>query len=380
MTASPSHKPHHGHRLALVVGCALFVAAGYALVNRVVAQRTRTESRVRVGQAIGHALKAVRGSGDEADLQLCRDALDRARRHRDAHRDDFFDAEVAEIQAFLRLKRRQQEIGALLTMAQKAREAREYGVARDHFQKALDTAMAYEEAERDEVILGYIDTAEKALGSEDIRLGSQGYVHHQGQWRTPAEVAQLTAAKSSPSPAASTEKREVYLFDDFEHGQMLWPVQSWGNAAKAELVKTEGRSTELKVEYTAGDAGKAAIQRAIPAECKFGTRDLLLMDVRNAGERPFHLAIALSTEDGQGYYESRPGLVDCGLHKDLTIDLRGDQFKSAKSDWAYKSSLDEPQKMVQIGILVYSRTPGVVYFDNIRLVTKQAAPAPQKPK
>jgi len=321
-----------------------------------------------------NAQGARRTGGDEAGLRLCRDALDRARQHRDAYRDSFFDADVVAIQTFLRLMRRRQEVDALLARAQKARGDRDYCAARDHFQKALDTAMTCKEAERDEVILSYIDTAEKALGSDDVRLGSQGCLYHQGQWRTPAEIEQLTAAKAAP-PATSPEHHEVHVFDDFEHGQMLWPVQSWGNGAKTELVKTEDGSTELKVDYTTGDAGKAAIQKAIPAECKFGTRDLLLMDVRNAGERPFHLAIALSTEDGQGYYESRPGLVDGGRHEDLAIDLRGDQFKSAKSEWAYKSSLDEPEKMIQIAILVYARTPGVVYFDNIRLVTKQAAPA-----
>lgn len=380
MTDSPSHRPHHGRRLAFVVGCALFVAVGYTLVNRVLAQRKRAASRRLVSQLIARAQEA-RGTREAGvSLRLCREALDRARQHRDVYRDSFFDAEVAEIQAFLRLKRRQQEVGALLTLAQEARKARDYGLARDHFQKALDTAMTYREAERYAVIMGYIDIAEKALGSEDIRMGSQGCVHYQGKWRTPAEIERLAAAKSGQPAADPTEKREVYVFDDFEHGQMLWPVQSWGNGAKAELVKTEGASTELKVDYTAGDAGKAAIQKAIPPECKFGTRDLLLMDVRNAGERPFHLAIALSTQDGQGYYESRPCLVDCGPHKDFAIDLRGDQFKSAKSEWAYKSSLNEPEKVSQIGLLVYARTPGIVYFDNIRLVTKQAAPAPQKAK
>ena len=383
-------------------------------------------SRALVDDIIAQADRACQDGKYEEYEALYQKAIQEARQYKKNYKDGFFDDKVKEIQAFLENKRAQQDVWQVVQKAEDARKGKKYDVAKSYYQEVLKKATTYFDVNPDATMKEYMDRAKKALASDEIRLGSQGYVLYDGTWMTDeerrgrimakrgmvlykgkwmkreekdklvkAEEARRAAAKAKPAAKAKAKAKaptkvvkvvkkppppkpkvpakdpneKVWMFDDFEHGKVLWPRQSWGDNATLSLVKS-GKSTVLKVDFTKGKEGKCALQRAIPKPWPFESRDAVVMDVDNKSKGGFQLAISLFTHGWKGFYESTGVYVKKGMNKDVTFDLRSKRFKCAQTGWAYKSPLKDPKAVSSIVLMIYPRNPGTFNLDNVRFTKK----------
>lgn len=416
-------------RADVIISIAALLAIGgvvYYLLGQILARKSLDDSRALVNDIIAEADQACQDGQYEEYEALYQKAIQQARKHKKAYQDDSFDDRVKEIQAFLESKQAQQDVWQVVQKAEAARKGNKYDVAKSYYQEVQKKATAYFDANPDATMKEYVDRAKKALASDEIRLGSQGYVLHDGKWMTEeekrgrvmakrgmvlykgkwmkreekdklikAEEAQRAAAKAKaaakasakakapagpakaakapppPKPAvpAKDPNEKVWMFDDFEHGKVLWPSQSWGDNTTLSLVKS-GKSTALKADFTKGKEGKCALQRAIPKPWPFESRDAVLMDVDNKSKGGFQLAIAIFTHGWKGFYESTGVYIKNGMNKDVTFDLRSKRFKCAQSGWAYKSPLNDPDAVSSIVLMIYPRNSGTVNFDNVRFTKK----------
>ena len=353
----------------------------------------------------------------EADEHYANDRFEEAERvrqraiqeiqHYEAkHRDGFFDDRLAEARARPRREQTLREVRQMVQDAETAREDRKYADAQKHYQRAKRKAQSCSRADDDPRMQQIVELAAKALRTDEIRLGSKGYVlqagewmtkddalaaemaeqgkrYHKGLWLTEAEITKLEQkrvikvvapavktttqkpAKPTPSP-----KPVVYVLDDFEKKKIEWRVADWGNRGKLSPIDQNG-SMAIKIDYTKrdGEDNKCAIQRGIPKACAFETRDAVLLNVTNLSRAGLKLSLAFHTRDWESFYETPGKYVKRGLNRDIAFDLRGRRFKSKATDWEHKSPLRAPETMGTMYIMIYPRQPGAATIDNIRLVS-----------
>lgn len=348
--------------------------------------------------------------------------------YKKTHRDGFFDEKLAEIEEFLEKEQAYREVWAVLQNAETARQGSKYIDAKKFYLEAQKKAQSQYQLTKDERMEQFVELATKALASDEIRLGSQGWVFYAGKWMakeeqfaaqmakqgkklykdewlTQAEIeklkkagaAKLAAAikqrmaarakaakgkapaikktvKKPPRPAEppADPNAEIWMLDDFESSKITWNIASWGNKGTMSLVKA-GKSTVLKMDYEkrGGDDNKFVIQKRIPKSWDISSRDQVLFDMKNEGKVAFQLALAFQTRDWEGFYESQGKYIRAGDNKNLMIDLRAKRFKCKETGWAHKSGLSRIKEIGMLLIMIYPKQPGTVTLDNVRFVKKK---------
>ena len=316
---------------------------------------------------------------------------------------------VPELKGLLALvSKKMESIRLVLQEAETARKDRKYVRAKQLYMEAKREAQSCYELARDRRIQQLIDVATKALVTDEVRLGSQGYVFcagkwmtkedqlaaemakqgkklYKGEWLTQAAIEKLKQAESAKGTAPAIEKpvgkttqsadlpadpnAEIWMLDDFESSKITWGIASWGNKGTMSLLKV-GKNTVLKIDYTkrAGDENKFVIQKRIPKSWALSTRDQVVFDLENRGKAPFQLAVAFQTRDWEWFYESPGYYIRTGDNKDLMVDLRAKRFKCKDSGWANTSELKRMDEFGFMLIIIYPRESATVTLDNVRFV------------
>jgi len=122
--------------------------------------------------------------------------------------------------------------------------------------------------------------------------------------------------------------------------------------------------------YGPARKGKYVIQRPIPKQWAFETRDEVLLDLHVDSEKPVQVAMAFFAREGHAYYESKPLHLAPGFHPAVKFDLRADTFKSAATKWRHQARLDHADSVQAVLILVMSNEAGSVALDNVRFVMR----------
>jgi hypothetical protein len=84
--------------------------------------------------------------------------------------------------------------------------------------------------------------------------------------------------------------------------------------------------------------------------------------------RALKVALALVTNPGNQYFESKPVRVRPGLTPGVTFKLKTGDWKCEKSSWQYTAKVENPAGCAEILFVVYYTQPGQLLVDNVRLV------------
>lgn len=128
----------------------------------------------------------------------------------------------------------------------------------------------------------------------------------------------------------------------------------------------------VTVEFAtaAGQAFKGwASQAVLGRDCdlQVSRQQLLLLDVGSPLTGGARLAVALKSKDV--YYESAPVYFRPGQNRDLIIDLRGKNFKTAASNWQYTAALPDNLQATQFYLILFPQQPsGRLEIRNLRTV------------
>ena len=243
----------------------------------------------------------------------------------------------------------------------------------------------------------WVTEAEKKERLEK-RMKAEGRVLYEGQWRTPAEIAELRgevyfegryiskeeytkimAAKGRPKPtprpkpkppvrprptSKTPRKFEAaaprWVLDDFETGHN-WRSVTWPNANQCSLTVLEGSNTRrLRMRLAGGDHDKSALMRQLRLD--ISSRSRLVMDVENDCGENVPIAIAVQTNT---YFESRPHMLRPGLNRGVAFNLKTGDFKTEATSWTHRTKITRPRTAMWLYVLVYHKRPGALIFDNV---------------
>ena len=409
-------------------GVAAVGGTGYFLVTQIRTRLQVDRDQDAVTQILAEAENLYEDEEYEEAQKCYEKAILAMKEYKKTHTDGFFDDRLDEIEEFLEKEQAYREVWAVLQKAETARQGSKYVDAKKFYLEAKKKAQSQYQLTRDERMEQFVELATKALASDEIRLGSQGWVFYAGKWMTKeeqfatemvkqgktryngewltkaeidklkkAEAAKLAAkikdrmaarAKAAKGKTPAIKKivkrprrpadppadpgAEIWMFDDFESSTITWNMASWGNKGTTSLVKV-GKSTVLKMDYTkrAGNDNKFVIQKRIPKSWDLATRDQILLDMKNEGKAAFQLALAFQTRDWEGFYESRGRYIKTGESKNIMFDLREKRFKCEATGWAHKSELRRVNEIGMLLIMIYPKQPGTVTLDNVRFVKKK---------
>ena len=412
-----------------LAGLVAIIGLGYFLFSNFTARQRKEDSLAAVKTLIQQAETTFEQGEYDKAMELYQAAIDQVQVHKTRYSDSSLDERVAEIESFMAYTHAQRDVDGILQKAKAAQKQQQYQVAQSFYQQVESAAKRYHDESTDkrvrEKMVEYQRLAKEALASDEITMGAQNLVQYDGQWVTPevrtrmvmakrsmayfegewrkisdiekikAQRAAAKAAKAKAAKAKTTQvakakakapakrpkrparpkapamdpNQDVWMFDDFEHGKILWRVQSWACPGELSLNK-RGKTTELKLAYTRTGGDKCAVQRGIPVSWPFESRDELVLDANNEGKASFQLSIAFFTNQGRGFYETTGKNIRTGAQKDLVFDLRSKRFKCAETGWAHKAPLNGPEAVSAVVLMIYPRSAGVVSFDNVRFTKK----------
>ena len=167
------------------------------------------------------------------------------------------------------------------------------------------------------------------------------------------------ALAASADPSA----RGGRLSEGLELRGWMGESPQWSNPTETEVVPLTGKDAlkgvrqALEVTLTAPDKndrkGKAAIRRPVNRSCE--ESHLLGMRIKNTGETPLQVALAVKTGDWV-FYESALQTVKPGEGwKPLRFDLKEKTFKSKASNWANTAAVEHLDDVKELQVIFYNR-------------------------
>ena len=232
---------------------------------------------------------------------------------------------------------------------------------------------------------GYVFYQNKWVKLED-KMKAQGYVKFRGKWIRPEERAKILAEEREKARAQvakekttetkppiqvvaakkktfTTDDRE-WMLDDFENG-LTWVHEPWNDPASLDIKEINGNNA-LVITYAGGKDKKFHIGRKRPIN--LASRDKLLVDIVNPAKAPVKIALAVLTNPGFQYFESKPVLIRPGLNPSVMFKLKKSDWKCEKSSWQHTAQIENPAGCYEIVFVVYYTAPGQLILDNVRLV------------
>ena len=173
------------------------------------------------------------------------------------------------------------------------------------------------------------------------------------------DVDEFADAREIPFPLLRLDRR--------------WSVpDAWDNLLTAKPVYR--RDNGIIIDFrdnpqrSCAGAEKAVIVAAVddlqPAE-----DGVVLINVKSTLRGGARLSIAMTGKTNHTYVESAPAFIKPGENLNVSFDFRAASFKSAASDWIYKSSLPKPLRFEHWFFVVYPlEASGKIEINNARMV------------
>ncbi len=161
--------------------------------------------------------------------------------------------------------------------------------------------------------------------------------------------------------------KDWYILEDFE-GVNYWSIVSWKTATKSVTFSkdhvSEGERS-LKIEFDSSDWSEKA-QAMIEQFFNFSTVDKIAMDVYNPSNETLLMTLALCTGDKWEWYETPEQRIVSGWNKDVTFNLKSNNWKAERSGWRNIIKVDNLKDVRRI-VLTFVGGKGPIYVDNIRV-------------
>ena len=189
--------------------------------------------------------------------------------------------------------------------------------------------------------MGRLDQLEAIVGRSDDAIG-------------PPPVLPRQPAPDPDKPIASTSGAEGMEIKGWQGENPQWsnPVQT-GLSPLIGDDRLDGVKNALEVKFGKGGKDKATIKKPVNLDA---TEDhVLVLRVRNKGDRNVRVAVALKT--GQWVYFESPqqSVKESDGWKELRFDLKGKDFKSEKSEWTNNASIDGLDDVKEVQVLLYNQ-------------------------
>jgi hypothetical protein len=186
--------------------------------------------------------------------------------------------------------------------------------------------------------------------------------------KEPATTAEPTRERMEE--VATKSEAAVLVLDRFGSAKR-WTVQSWANEGTVASEK-RGAGHRLVVALGGGEHDKTALARTVTVD--LSNRRHLLLDVRNVGEKPVQVAVALSVVERKGvaakYYETEPVTVKPGEEKAVSYGLKTASFKTAPNWTSFASRIQDLSEVTQIALLFYGPEGAKVELGELRATTQ----------
>ncbi|HYX36420.1 MAG TPA: DUF5060 domain-containing protein [Oligoflexus sp.] len=159
------------------------------------------------------------------------------------------------------------------------------------------------------------------------------------------------------------------LADDFEES-MLWEVKEWGDGAKLSLSPGHATQGQKALEVRLDPANKKPDNKGLFLRRGFSGRpenlQTIEVDIFNGLGKPIEFALAIEADE---YYEGPKIKLQAGWNRDVRLDLLSQKFKSATSNWEYKTGLKKGAAVGNIFFIFYSgdTREGLFAVDNLRV-------------
>jgi len=211
---------------------------------------------------------------------------------------------------------------------------------------------------------------------------------HPGDKKTGMRVNALTKSLTQPADAVAntqqnnrnrnrnnrqenaTQTEALPAWEGME-AQKGWIEERWGNRVFSEIARAEGDQNNrlMRISFVDRGKSKAAIHKVYKQD--LSSRKGLVMDAYNANERPMHITLAVRTNPGQQWFESKQKtLRPSDWTTGILFDFEKHSFKSESRGWNFKTGIDNLENTYQIVILIYNNNlkEGQIFLDNLRII------------
>jgi hypothetical protein len=157
------------------------------------------------------------------------------------------------------------------------------------------------------------------------------------------------------------------LVESFEQGTSAWQASAKARLSSSALYATEADRT-LKVEYDQAGGDPPEFMWKVPAGFRdMGGYELLMFDVYNAGP-PVQASVAFKSVSDDLWIESPGGTIATGWNRNMTVQLYGTGFKSARTAWAVGETFRNRSHVDEVHVKLTAPTGrGTLYFDRVQL-------------
>ena len=147
-----------------------------------------------------------------------------------------------------------------------------------------------------------------------------------------------------------------------------WATEAWGSSVEINVGPPQGSNDKMVRVFLAGaEQDKACVM--LEEDFDLTNKTSLSFDVYNFAKQTITLGVAFTTSPGWKFYESMPVMVmpTGNTPKPVTIDLAGNRFKSAETQWRHKTPIQNKNRVVKFYFLLYTKqTNAWVFFNKIR--------------
>ncbi len=153
------------------------------------------------------------------------------------------------------------------------------------------------------------------------------------------------------------------------------PPQGWGDQLLNTKVQKTGpkgsqkKTITLRFKNQEGKFKERYHKAVITRECSLDLtrQQTLLLSVTSRLEKGAKIAVGLRGP-GIAYKESKPRFVRPGKNPNIAFRLNGKNFKSADTDWKYKTGLPAQFALSRLYIVVFPQQPqGTMRIGNLRV-------------
>jgi hypothetical protein len=155
----------------------------------------------------------------------------------------------------------------------------------------------------------------------------------------------------------SGEIQPLHAFNTSEE----WNPEQWGDSCSISIA-----DKKMNVQFEVGNKEKVAISKNFLPHLSLSNNTILAMDVESHLHSVVKVALGLTIQGK--YYETTPFYIKPGSNTAF-FRMSATTFKTADSNWEYKSALKLPASVERLTILVYSPFAGRVMFHNLRIIT-----------
>ena len=179
-----------------------------------------------------------------------------------------------------------------------------------------------------------------------------------------------------PEPAGPKVKEGL-------EGDGGWSTEAWGSTIEVSVGVPQGGANDkmLRVFLGGNEKDKACVM--LEDNFDLTKKEKLIFDVHNfAAKDSIQVAVAFITRPAFEFYESvqHSVLATGAKPRTITLDLVNGRFKTAKTRWRFKSTLENKKNIIKFYFLIYTKLTGEwVFFNNIRFEPPDEPKAPPPP-